>query len=529
MRRLQAQLARSRARAGDDREGGFVMVFIALTLTIMLVFAAFTVDFGSWYTRSAELKRAADAAALAGVVWMPEFDLAQQAAVDSAARNGFVDGTNDISVDVDTVPNNNRELKVTIRDNKAKQFFSKLVTGGQSIGRSSLAEYVLPVPMGSPENVFGSGDLSLPGQSTAQNFWAAVNGYCAGHESGDPKLAWWESYSTSGGCNGNNSAQNADDYDPNGYLYAINLPKDASSLKLDVYDGAYNRSGSAMDSALCSCSVSITTSYTVYDRNPTPLDTSDTNLDALAFSPAITMTTNQNQRSWQNDWANLHTWTAPKAGTYYVRVQTQAGQNNSIGSNGFVLRAYTGSNYSTCSTITGTSNYSASCPQLHAVSDMSIYANLGSGGSGSKAQFYLAQIDPIHAGKTMRVNLFDAGEGAQKLEILDPNGNPATFNWSTPCSPQTPPSGGCSGSGTSLDVSNTGCPRSGCPQPYSTVNSDSKYSDRFLTIDIPLPSNYTAVYGTKTWWKVRYTVGSSSTDRTTWSVNIVGDPVHLLQ
>ena len=36
-------------------------------------------------------------------------------------------------------PNNNRQLKVTIRDSKAKQFFSKLVTGGQSIGRSSLA------------------------------------------------------------------------------------------------------------------------------------------------------------------------------------------------------------------------------------------------------------------------------------------------------------------------------------------------------------------------------------------------------
>jgi hypothetical protein len=32
------------------------------------------------------------------------------------------------------------------------------------------------------------------------------------------------------------------------------------------------------------------------------------------------------------------------------------------------------------------------------------------------------------------------------------------------------------------------------------------------------------------WWKIRYkTGGSAPTDRTTWSVNVVGDPVHLIQ
>ena len=121
-------------------ENGFVAVFVSLILIIVLIFAAFTVDFGSWYTRAGELKRAADAAALAGVVWMPEFDLAQQYALEAAAKNGFVNGVNNISVTVQDIPNNNRQLKVTIRDNKAKQFFSRLVTGNQSIGRTSTAE-----------------------------------------------------------------------------------------------------------------------------------------------------------------------------------------------------------------------------------------------------------------------------------------------------------------------------------------------------------------------------------------------------
>jgi hypothetical protein len=318
---------------------------------------------------------------------------------------------------------------------------------------------------------------------------------------------------------GNSNDQvNSDDYDPDGYLYTVDLPANATSLKLDVYDGGFNRSGSTMDNQLGGgSSEAITTVYKIYNRNATPLDTSDATMNALLAS---TVTVGTNNALYQNQWKNLYTWNNPVAGRYYVRVFTNPETQNSRGSNGFALRAWTGSSYSTCSTISGTSNYSASCPQLHAENAMSIYANL----TGTTAAFYLAQIDPVHAGKTMRVNLFDAGEGAQSIKILNPQGQPVTFNWTTPCSPQTPPAGGCSGTTSSLDVSGTG------PQPYAFVHSQSKYSDRFLTLDIPLPANYSspAVYGTK-WWKVQYTVGSTPTDRTTWSVNIVGDPVHLLQ
>lgn len=495
-------------------EGGFVMVFIALILTTMLIFAAFTVDFGSWYTRATQLKRAADAAALAGVVWMPEFDQAQQYALAAAARNGFVNGQNNIVVSVAQIPNNNRQLQVTITDTKAKQFFSRLVTQRQSISRSSIAEYVMPVPLGSPKNVFGTGDL-LSGSDT-ENFWAAVSGFCAGHESGDKLLSGFESYSTSSSssaCN-NGSPANSDDYDPNGYLYAIDLPANATSMKLDVYDAGYNQSGSTPDDALAGNPV-VNTTIQVYDRNPTPLDLS--NLTLLN-----TVDVGTNNGTYANKWVNLHTWTNPKAGQYYVRVKTAATDTtNSRASNGFALRAYTGSSFATCTTISGSPGYSASCPMVHAVSDMSIYANA----TGANASFYLAQIDAVNAGKTMRVNLFDPGEGAQTLQILDPNGNPAKFNWSTPCNPPTPPAGGCSGSGvTSLSVAGSGT------QPYSGLNGSSKYNDRSITLDVALPANYSTVYGGKVWWKVKYTTSSSSvTDRTTWSVNIVGDPVHLLQ
>ena len=54
---------------------------------------------------------------------------------------------------------------------------------------------------------------------------------------------------------------------------------------------------------------------------------------------------------------------------------------------------------------------------------MSIYANLG-GVAGDTATFYLAEVAALHAGKTMQLTLFDSGEGAQSIEVLDPNGEP---------------------------------------------------------------------------------------------------------
>lgn len=502
--------------AGDER--GFVLVVSVLIVTTLCLFSGLAVDFGSWYVRSAEIKRAADAAALAGVVWMPEFDSAEAAALATAARNGFVHGVDDISVEVQEVPDDNRQLRVTITDGAVDQYFSRLAVKSQSITRGSTAEYVLPVPLGSPRNTFGT-DRLLPGTSSDEYFWAAVNGWCSGHESGDDKLARYESYTTSSGSTQcNNGSPESDNYDPDGYLYAINLPANASSLKLEVYDPAYNTSypdgQPRPDGSVASGNQQITTIFEIYDRNLTPLDLTD-----LTLLDTDTFVTNEDPSTYRNQWVRLYTWNNPKAGQYYLRVRTLAEQLNSRGTNGFGIRAFTGASFSSCTTIPGASGYSASCPQVHGVYDMSIYAN----GASTTAQFYLAEIDPVHAGKTMRLTLFDAGEGANTLRVIDPNGSPAGFGWFTQCNPPTPPTGGCSGSGSSLNVSGTGT------QPYTGLNSSSRYNDRYLILDIPLPANYAARYGTKRWWKVEYAAGTAPTDRTTWSVNIVGDPVHLVK
>jgi hypothetical protein len=493
-----------------------MLVMFILTLTTLVAAAALSVDVGGWYARGLQIQRAADAAALAGVVWMPDLPTAETAAVAAAARNGFVQGGN-ITITVAAVPGNSRQLRVAITDAKAPRYFSNFVSGNQSLDRQATAEYVLPVPLGSPKNTFGTGN-QLTG-ADEEKFWAAVNGYCSGHESGDLRLARYESYSTgSSGANCNNGSAQTADYDPNGYLYAVELPQAALALRLEVYDGGFNTSGSSADATPVSEAQAVTTVFQVFGADNTPLDTSD--------NPLLSTTTILTNALLQRGlWKSLHTWVAPAAGTYYVRVKTSVQTSESRASNGFGLRAYTGVLFATCTSITGPANYSASCPQIYGVGAISIFANLGAT-SGTTATFYLAEVVALHAGKTMQLTLFDSGEGAQTIEVLDPNGDPATFNWRTPCNPPTPPNGACSGSGvTELDVSGVGA---GMTQPYGGLVSTYKYNDRRLILDVPIPVNYEALYGTDTWWQIRYTVGTTATDRTTWSVNILGDPVHLV-
>ncbi len=47
-----------------------------------------------------------------------------------------------------------------------------------------------------------------------------------------------------------------------------------------------------------------------------------------------------------------------------------------------------------------------------------------------------------------------------------------------------------------------------------------------MTLTIELPNDYATVYPGN-WWKVRYRFGSSMTDRTTWNIQLVGDPIRL--
>ncbi len=152
---------------------------------------------------------------------------------------------------------------------------------------------------------------------------------------------------------------------------------------------------------------------------------------------------------------------------------------------------------------------------------MAGYTNINSGGQ----RFYLAQIEQVHAGKTLEIKLFDPGDvnGNATLHILSPDGNvyhDVTFSYVADSSCVSGKSDACSGTNrTTIQT--------------AVAGSGSSFDNSVITITIPLPSNYGAGGLTPSgetepgWWKIQYDVAEAN-DTTTWQVSIRGNPVHLV-
>ncbi len=216
------------------REGGYVLAMFGLLLVPLLLMAGLAVDVGSWYSRASDIQKAADAASLAGVVWLPDIATARTVALDVAKRNGFDNADPNITVSVDPSAKSPRRLQVTIQDNRVGSFFWGNL-GGRAITleRTSYAEYVTPVPMGSPRNYFGTGKL-LNG-TDQELIYQSVNAYCTDKIQGDRKQS---RYFNGGHCGG---GLNDPDYTANGYEMYIDAVKNRTSdINVMLYDARYN-------------------------------------------------------------------------------------------------------------------------------------------------------------------------------------------------------------------------------------------------------------------------------------------------
>ena len=85
---------------GNERERGATLVLAAATIVVLLGMAGFAVDLGWLYLKTTEAQRAAEASALAGVVYMPNPSSTPwgpgargyDTAVNIASRNGYSNG-----------------------------------------------------------------------------------------------------------------------------------------------------------------------------------------------------------------------------------------------------------------------------------------------------------------------------------------------------------------------------------------------------------------------------------------------------
>ena len=143
------------------------MIF-AFMITILLGMSAFVVDMAWIWSNQLQVQRAADAGALAGVVHLPaEPDDAEAAAKAEARKNGFTDDLDGVDVVAMQDPGFNRRMIVSVSAPVDTFFMGLFGYSEVTVSRSARAEYVLPVPMGSPQNYYGVGVLRIPVTTTS--------------------------------------------------------------------------------------------------------------------------------------------------------------------------------------------------------------------------------------------------------------------------------------------------------------------------------------------------------------------------
>src|ERR1700716_3701355 len=99
-----------------SEERGQTLVIVALVMTILLGFAGLALDVAWYELNLVRIQRAADAAALAGVVYLPRKPTgAIHAAIAEATKNGYANGTGGVSVVPRRDPINTSMLDVTIQ------------------------------------------------------------------------------------------------------------------------------------------------------------------------------------------------------------------------------------------------------------------------------------------------------------------------------------------------------------------------------------------------------------------------------
>ncbi|MGH2492500.1 MAG: pilus assembly protein TadG-related protein [Candidatus Limnocylindria bacterium] len=518
----------------DERGQSFVIV--ALLLTALLGFVGIVIDVGWYEVNLIRVQRAADAAALAGVVYLPgNVSGGRSAALSEATKNGYTNGAPGIIVTADPDPINTKIMNTQVTA-PVRTYFSRLFgVTSFTASRRARAEFILPVPMGSPQDYYGIYHLCQTGGS-------CVAVHAAPNAGTGPVLAsqgFWGAVITKGGQRSNGDAYspafnggtspNAG-YDPNGYSYSVDFGPGTANGEVWLFDptfcavgrgstGSYLGTG---DHWIGTGGLPVTTEYRLWDTNGTPYATSDDNLLASQTFAAENQvdkgaTYRGDQRysdggyngsgssncqgdPYHNNWFRLGIGMVE--GQYRLQVTTSSASNDGTSAEnmfGIHVKSNTG--------VGG---------RVYGQSRMAAYANVNAGAS----LFYLAQVDAVHAGKTLEIRLFDPGDvgGTATLRIKKPTPTGyvnTTFSYTA---------NGGAGSQSGTNVSS-----------LLTANSGaSQYQNAWVTITVPLPANYgvgglTPPGETEAgWWKIEYSITSAGNDTTTWEVNIRGNPVHLV-
>jgi Putative Flp pilus-assembly TadE/G-like len=364
---------------------------------------------------------------------------------------------------------------------------------------------------------------------TPQGFWGEMLSQGAESSSGDAYLPYYVQDPSK-----TNPEQDTTDF----YDYAVEMPPGSTGGHVYIYDPGFCNTGSftiGTGDQWYSGSSPVSAFYTLYDMNGTPYNLGDDPVVGSAgntFRRLSGSESSGNCDPYHDGWYQLPLTrsTGPNeaanglsggaAGRVY-RLRTTSydptdvsGQRNTSANNSFALFA----------------DATGGTPKVYGVGAMEMFTPLP---GGQESTFYLAQIDPIHAGKTMEIKLWDAGDTNQNayIQIL----KPTTTGWTwTPIESYQGQRGQPDGSGNYIYNSNASNCNSYSGTNVSSVQTyqgSSRFNGCWLTLDVQIPVGYTGLQSG--WWKISYTMqgnsGTSATDITTWQVDIRGNPVHLVE
>ena len=528
-------------------ERGQTLVIVALMLTALFGFIGLVTDIAWFEVNMIRVQRAADAAALAGVVYLPtNVSGASTAALAEATKNGYANGTNGVVVTAAPDAVNNRILGVTASA-PVKTFFARLFgLTTFTAKRNARAEFILPVPMASPQDYLGiyklckgngsscnqvhnAPDANNGSSLASQGFWAAVITRGGNHQNGDAYSTYYDP-----SLNPPTNPQ----FDANGYSYTVELPANTSNGEVWLFDPAFCAVGKDSthsfflgtgDHWIANATFghrAVTTTYRLWNTQGTPYTTDDDtlvvdtgnlfaaqdqadkgpdymgdqNYGASGYIPATDCQYSVNPPGvYHNQWYRLVGGLT--GGMYRMQVTTGDIANEPTNAeNMFGIQVL--------SDVPGARVYGST--------RMAMYNNLDAG----TALFYLAQIPAVHAGKTLEIKLFDPGDvqGTGTLRIKQPTSQQyvnATFSFTAAGG-----TGAQSGTNVTSLVTNSG--------------SGALYDNAWITITIALPSNYGVGGLTPNgetqpgWWKIEYTISQAGNDTTTWEIGVRGNPVHLI-
>ncbi len=550
-----------------ESESGYIFPATAILLIPIVIFIALSVDVGGWVVSGNRVQAAADAGALAAAAHLPDQLEATATAHELAAANGYVNGVDGVTVIV-TYPNST-VVRVSI-EAPADRFFSTIVhTGVMSVTRYAEATSLSPVRMGSPTNVLGFGPYSLAGEQPA-NYWLLENNDCSPAHFGDLKAARYMVAPWGLGCN---SSTPSGGQSPNwkrrtegrdgGYFYMVTIPPNLTDTsRLMIFDPGRcaqfdskptdqhfnhprNRDANPNNDR------GTVLEWRMWDTNQTPLITSDDSPMAISHPDVDADGWFSSDECAEDLIGNPTTWhdktvgwtetpfvfpanTSGEPETYLIQTRVLVSTARGWNYHGYWIRPDNG--VTACTSI-GEAVGSETCPTISAED----WIPTGARGAaiGDPMDLYLAEVGPEHAGRTLNISIWDAGEGMHNIQVIDPSGNTMDFEWEADGygSGNLPDYGQC-GNDTHgdpipclwLDPANTSYP------PRVTGNgwsSHYRFNGRIVTLTVPLDSQADfAAYpfsGHGYWFRIRFSPTASrvATEWATFAVHLGGDPIRL--